>query len=179
MFRKLLIIFSFIFLLQTHLKSEEHPNYYVNLGSFSGERSFQEFIGSQIETSVFAPMWHFNNLRIQTGLSFWSFKKELLSDDYLLNKLSIPIRFLYYMNVKQKINMYGGVAYTLDMLIENYEKTETYYSIGKQIIIGTEYQLLKDYVLTLEYIDLFSQFKNLDNLRTSGTILRFGFGGRF
>lgn len=157
------------------------PDTFITYGRFQGGHDeFRNFIGPQNEFSVYGTISTWKRLRIQTGLFYWEAEKNISKIDYKLSSLTIPLRLLYTQPVTKTFSVYGGGSYSLSVLLENFNRTEQYTALGRQIFWGIEYQLpWPQYTFVFEASRTFVNYGKLDNLHIEGDTYRLGIGYEF
>jgi hypothetical protein len=157
------------------------PDTFLTYGRFQGGHdNFYKFIGSQDEFSLYGTVYTWRRLRAQTGLFYWEAHKRISTIDYQLNSLTIPLRVLYTQPITKTLSVYGGGSYSLSLLIENFNRTEQYTAIGRQVFWGIECRLpWPEYTLVFEASRGFVTYQKLDNLHVEGDTYRLGIGYKF
>lgn len=147
--------------------------------TFSSEDKYGEFIENQPEFSLFTPIKTGRYWQIGSGLSYLNKHKDIAEYEYNLTQLVVPLRCDVRVPVTPKIQVYAGLQGGLSILVETYEKTETYTGFGTGAYIGGTYQLSAHYRLIAEYEKFNVTYFRIDNLDTNLQVFRVGVGYLF
>ena len=156
------------------------PNLTLFFGSIkSSEDLFGEFVENELETSVFTPIVSYKQATLETGLTFLNAHRDIREYEYNLTQLIVPLRLMYRYPVLNNVTVYAGGQTGVSLLLETYEKTETYWGVGVGGILGAEYKIGPHYRMRVEYANFMVSYKRIDNLNTNLSSLRLGLGYSF
>jgi len=145
----------------------------------SSEDRYGEFVENEKEISLFTPILTWRSFCVSSGLSYLNTHKEIRSYDYNLTQLIIPIRVMGAYPITKKTTVYAGAQTGFSLLLETFERTETYSAMGVGGIVGADYQFTSHYRAIIEYSNFIVTYKRLDNLNTNLGALRVGVGYSF
>lgn len=137
---------------------------------FSGENTFEEVVGPQLEFSGLVELLQVKDVHLESGLVFWNKRKIFNTQSYVLDSLIIPFQLTLHKPLFWGIDGSIGGGVGPHFLIENLDHTESYIAVHKFMVFGLQKEnIVKGFTLKYTISIGQSKFKLVNNL-TMGTI---------
>ena len=150
-------------------------NITASIGRFDPtNHGFKEFIDPSLELNIYTTIGGTEYFELQTGLSYWSNSQVFADENYSLKSIFIPIRFSYQYHPSKKWIPFWGAGAGFHFLIEEYTKTELYWTVSYTLFSGITYQLSPKLGITNEISYIYGTFSGIDNLNVEGLSYRIG-----
>lgn len=179
-FKPILPVFGLILLLLSPVIESKPKTIQASIGRFDPtNHGFEEFINNALEYNLYTTLGGNEYFELQTGLSYWSDEQTFAEEAYCLRSVYIPLRFAYQFHPSDKWAPFFGAGAGFHFLIEEYTKTELYWTVSYTAFSGVNYHLSDRFYITSEVAYSYGTFSGIDNLNVEGVSFRAGLGYKF